>query len=636
MKNNQGNKEEHQGVLRLAGPYTAVTCDNGEVISIDKENLKTALQGDTVVITITDPKNKTGEIKSVIKRAKTRFVGTIGTKDNQTVVHPDDRRMYTDIRVLNPKDLEIGEKVVVNLEEWTDPESLPTGKIERTLGKQGLHNTEMESIILDKGFDTDFPPELEKEAEALKKSFAQDLQNEIQHRRDFRSVPTITIDPVDAKDFDDALSFQKTKDGLNEVGIHIADVSHYVRPGTALDKEAARRATSVYLVDRTIPMLPEVLSNNICSLRPNEDRLAFSAVFEMDDEGNIKKEWFGKTIIHSDRRMAYEEGQEVLDGNRDEFTEEITTLNRLAYKLREQKIEEGAISFEDSEVRFILDENGKPTEIILKNRTDIHKMIEDFMLLANKKVAEYASNLNKGRDHTFVYRIHDLPDIEKLGELKTFLRPFGFDLKIKDDHISQKELNNLLEKVEETPYGPMVHKATIRTMAKAIYSTKNIGHWGLAFKYYTHFTSPIRRYPDLLVHRLLEKYLNQERPKQAELASIAREIMHSTDMEIKAAEAERESIKLKQVEYMQERIGQTFSGIISGVTKWGIFVEEGKTRADGMIRMQHLGDDWFELDEKNYRIAGKKTGQSFRLGDTVKFKVIAADPNKRLLDYQLI
>ena len=641
--NKKGSPDIITGTLKIGGKKGFVNTDNDQITYIiDTTDLNTALNNDTVEVveyplSLIKSRDKEipGRVIKVLKRAKTRFVGIVRIKDGQKYIEPDDRKMYTPIQLAAADECSEGEKIVVEINNWTDSSKEPVGQIIKHLGQHGDNETEMQAIIIEQGFDAEFPPNILDEAEKLVQSFPEEIKQEANKRRDFRNITTLTIDPADAKDFDDALSFQKIDNDLFEVGVHIADVSHYIRPGTELDKEAAKRGTSIYLVDRTIPMLPEALSNNICSLRPDEDRLAFAAVFTMDKNGTIKKEWYGKTIIRSDRRFAYEEAQAVLDGKSKEYAEELTTLNNLAYRLREKKMANGAIAFESSEVKFELDSDGRPIKITLKERTDIHKMIEDFMLLANKKVAEYVSKKTKHQAHQFVYRIHDLPDMEKINELKTFLRPFGFDLQIANNHISQKEFNRILAKTENTTHETIVHRAAIRTMAKAIYSTTNIGHWGLAFEYYTHFTSPIRRYPDLLVHRLLEIYLKDERPKQAMINQIAAEIIHSTDMEIKATEAERESIKLKQVEFMQDQIGEVFDGAISGITKWGLFVEEVKTKADGMVHISRLGSDFFELDEKNYRLVGQKTGQAFSLGDTIKVKLIGADPIRRTLDFEI-
>ena len=494
----------------------------------------------------------------------------------------------------------------------------------------------MRSIVMERGFILDFPAQVEKEADEIGKNAVAHIADEAKNRRDFRGIITCTIDPVDAKDFDDALSIKTLDNGDFEVGGHIADVSHYVRPGTALDDEARNRATSVYLVDRTIPMLPEVLSNNVCSLVQSEDRLTFSAVFVTDRKGNIKSDWYGRTIINSDRRFAYEEVQKIMDDGAGEYVEEILALRDIARGLRQKKIEAGAITFEDTEVRFRLDENGKPIEVYKKERTESHLMIEDFMLLANKKVAEYAAHAHKGQNDAFVYRIHDYPNVDKMMNLQNFLSPLGYDLKIVDEKISPADLNALLAKADGKPEEDIINRAAVRAMSKAIYSTKNIGHWGLAFSYYTHFTSPIRRYPDVLVHRLLASYLANQKPSPVTLASIAEDVVHSTDMEIKAADAERESIRYKQVEFMLDKIGNEYEGVISGVTEWGIFIEEKDAKIEGLVRLGSLKNDFYEYNEKKFALVGQRTGVTYRLGDKVKVKLMGADLTKRTIDYEFV
>jgi len=461
---------------------------------------------------------------------------------------------------------------------------------------------------------------------------------EISTRRDFRDTLTFTIDPEDAKDFDDALSYKEIPDGTTEIGIHIADVSHYVRPGTALDKEALKRGLSVYLVDRTIPMLPEVLSNDICSLNPNENKLTFSAVFIIDKDAKIISKWFGKTIINSDKRFTYEEAQKSITTETGEFHHELKTLNTIAKVFREAKFRNGAIDFEADEVKFKLDENGKPLGVYRKQRFDAHKLVEEFMLLANREVAEYIYKKSENKaDLSSIYRIHDSPEGGRILELSIFLKALGYELRVdKGGKVTSKDINALLKKVEGQAEESLIKTATIRSMAKAVYDTGNIGHFGLAFEYYTHFTSPIRRYPDLIVHRILHHHLNGGKIPTREFSRLQKIANDSSEKEIRAASAERESIKLKQVEYMQEHIGETFEGIISGVTEWGIYIEEINTKCEGMVKLRDLKDDYYSLDEKNYAIIGTKSKKKLSLGGKVTFKVIGADPEQKTLDYSLV
>jgi ribonuclease R len=620
-----------------------------ESFEIAPDFINCALNGDKVRIEPLGREvygRKQARVVEVLERKRVEFVGTVDlhaeagmtdTGEEYYFVVPDDKRMYRDIFVLvkDAQGANPGDKVQVHISDWTDPKKSPQGKVIRIIGRKGEHNAEMQSIVYESGFEIDFPADVEREAREWKDKFSK--EDHLKNRKDFRETTTFTIDPADAKDFDDALSIKKLEDGTFEIGIHIADVSHFVTPGSALDKEAEHRGTSIYLVDRTIPMLPEILSNDLCSLNPNEDKYAFSAVFVMDMKGEVLDRWFGRTLINSDKRFTYEAAQEVLDKKSGEYFEELDTLNKIAYKLREEKFKNGAIEFETEEVRFELDDQGKPIRVYKKVRGDTHKLIEDFMLLANREVAKVLSVANEKNNHAAaIYRIHDAPDRERIINLATFVKALGFELKNNEGETTAQNITKMLRSVEGSPVEQLVKTAAIRSMSKAIYSTSNIGHFGLAFDYYTHFTSPIRRYPDLLVHRLLQRYLENGKVAQDEITKYQFLADESSEREMEAAEAERASIKYKQVEYMQEHVGEEFDATVSGVSEWGVYVEEVETKAEGMVRLKDMTDDFYELDQKNYAVIGKKSGNKYSLGDSVRVKLIAADPERKNLDFSFV
>ncbi|WP_443946853.1 ribonuclease R [Pedobacter sp. AW1-32] len=606
-------------------------------VFIAPRKLKNALHGDTVkayVFAKKSGRKNDGEVIEIIKRAKSDFTGVIKVSDRFAFVIADDKKMMHDIFV--PLDdihgAKNGQRVLVTLADWPEGAKNPIGVVKHVLGNQGENNTEMNAILAQYGFPLEFPAQVEKEANAIPEEIP---DAEISKRRDFRNILTFTIDPADAKDFDDAISYQRLPNGNHEIGIHIADVSHYVIQGTELDKEAYSRATSVYLVDRVIPMLPERLSNGVCSLRPNEDKLCFAAVFELDEQANIESEWYGRTVIHSDRRFSYEEAQEVIENKSGDYATEILKLNELAYILRDRKFKNGAISFESTEVKFKLDEAGKPIGVYVKERKDAHKLIEDYMLLANRKVAEFVAKKVKGKNKlTFVYRVHDSPNMESLNTFATFASRFGYKISTKSDKEIAKSLNYLMNDVEGKKEQNILTSLAIRSMAKAIYTTKKTSHYGLAFEYYTHFTSPIRRYPDVMAHRLLQTYLDGGKSADAEFYEVAS--VHSSAMEKRAAEAERASIKYKQAEYLENNIGTAYKGIISGVTEWGMYVEIEENKCEGMIRLRDISDDFYVLDEKNYCIVGQRKKKKYQLGDEVMIRVKKVDLAKRQIDFTLI
>ncbi|HNR20190.1 MAG TPA: ribonuclease R [Bacteroidia bacterium] len=673
-----------EGEIEFVKSGNAYVSVDGQAddIYIAASDTMNAINGDSVRVSLyaTRPGKQTeGEVVEIVRRNKTDFVGIVQITDRYAFLLPDDNKMHVDIfipaKFLNGATE--GVKAIARITNWTRDNKNPTGEIIEVLGKPGDNNVEMNAILVEYGFPTRFPEAVEKEADNIPYEIS---AAEIKKRKDFRKTTTFTIDPVDAKDFDDALSIKKLANGNFEIGVHIADVSHYLKEDSEMEKEAFNRATSVYLVDRVIPMLPEKLSNHVCSLRPHEDKLCYSAVFEINDKAEVLSEWFGRTVIHSQRRFTYEEAQEIIETGKGDLQDEILLFDRLAKILRKHRMTQGAVSFEKSEVKFKLDKDGNPVGVYVKEAKDSNKLIEEFMLLANRKVAErigkygreesqksklksadeeissgkakpqkqtknqYTSQ-EKGKkptssEHqtqnselTFVYRIHDVPVEDKLTNFAAFAGRFGYRVKTSSPKEIAHSLNKLLEDVRGKSEQNMIEQLAIRSMAKAIYSTNNIGHYGLAFDYYTHFTSPIRRYPDVMVHRLLEHYLN--RGKNAHKEVYEKKCKHSTDMEIQAADAERASVKYKQVQFIQARKNEIFEGVISGVTEWGMYIELEDSKCEGLIRMRDLQDDFYMLDEKNYCIVGQRKKKKFQLGDKVTVAVKSTDLVKKQIDFML-
>lgn len=607
--------------------------DGERDVFVQKDYLNTALHGDIVTVRITGTfkADLEGQVTTIQSRAKDGHMGILEKTEAGFRVLPSDSRMYTPITI--PRDgmnnAKPGEKVFVKITKW-EANEIPEGEIIKVLGQPFTQDAEMEGIALERGFSSTFPEAVERESESLYKNTS--IEDEAKHRRDFRDVPTFTIDPADAKDFDDALSVRVVDERTVEVGVHIADVSFYVRPGTRLDEEAFRRSTSIYLVDRTVPMLPEALSNDLCSLKPDVPRLTASAVFQIRDTGEIVDEWYGRTIIHSKKRFTYEEAEKVRTGELDgPFQEEIQVLAALAKKLNAERVKKGSINFEQDEVKFTLDDSGYPVDIKRKVRLESHKLIEEWMLLANKKIAEYMSD--EKRSPFFIYRVHDAPDHEKISDLLAFLKGIGHPARVTSKKISGHMLQDILNDVEGTPERDLVNTTIIRSMAKAIYSIKNIGHFGLAFDYYTHFTSPIRRYPDIMVHRFLFGEINTAKPTA--LPDLVHAASYTSDREKNAADAERASVKYAQVAYMARHIGETRDGIITGVTENGIFVEEKKSKADGFIPLRLLGNDMFRYDKKTLSLRGGKTKKQFRIGDPLTIIITKADRERGMIDFSL-
>ena len=607
-------------------------------IFIAERNSAHAMNGDRVKIQMLakrkgrDPE---GEVLEILERKQTTFVGTLDVQKQFAFLVMDSKILANDIFIPkeNLKGGNDGDKALVEVVEWPQKAKNPIGKVIDILGKAGENNTEMNAILAEFGLPYKYPEKVEAAANKIPDDITAE---EIAKREDMRSTTTFTIDPRDAKDFDDALSIKQLKNGRWEVGVHIADVTHYVQEGDTIDKEGESRATSIYLVDRTIPMLPERLSNNLCSLRPHEDKLCYSVIFELDDEANIKKHRITRTVIHSDRRFTYEEAQDIIEGAEGDFKDEILQLNDLAKKLRAKRFDNGAIAFDRHEVRFEIDEKGKPLSVYFKYAKDSNKLIEEFMLLANKTVAEFVGNVPKNKSaKTFVYRIHDIPNTEKMENLSEFIRRFGYKIKVDGTKTNvSKAINHLLDEVSGKPEENLISTIAIRAMAKAIYSTVNIGHYGLAFEYYTHFTSPIRRYPDMMVHRLLTRYLDGGRSVNKHLYEGKCE--HSSEMEQLAANAERASIKYKQVEYMSDKLGQVFDAVISGITEWGVYAEINENKCEGMIPIRDLDDDFYEFDEKNYCLRGRRKKRTYSLGDPLKIKVARANLERKQLDFALV
>ena len=614
--------------------------DGSEQVFIAERSMNRALNGDRVKVMLYPLRRKKeleGEVVEIIKRAREQFVGIIDSQHGITILKANNKQLPMNI-IIPPdktKGAKNGQKCIASITYWGDKHENPIGEIIDILGDTGDNNTEMHAILAEFGLPYSYPQNLEKEANKISEQISEE---EISRRIDFRDTTTFTIDPVDAKDFDDALSLRQVEEGVWEVGVHIADVTYFVEQGSDIDKEAFKRATSVYLVDRTVPMLPEHISNFICSLRPNEEKLTYSCIFKLNNDAEVLDYKIARTVIRSDRRFTYEEAQEIIETGKGDFAMEILTLNDLAKKLRNKRFASGAIAFERSEVRFEIDEKGKPINVIFKESKDSNKLIEEFMLLANRYVAQHIGMpKNKQKPQTFVYRIHDVPNTEKLLNFATFIKKFGYKIKTEGKNTTvSASINRLLDSIEGKKEQNMIESLAIRSMAKAVYSTNNIGHYGLAMKYYTHFTSPIRRYPDMAVHRLLTRYADPKNLKTIDTTDYDTICKHSSDMEQLAAQAERASIKYKQIEFMTDKIGKVYDGVISGISTWGIYVEIKENKCEGMVYIRDLEDDIYVYDEKNYCIVGRRTKKKYQIGDDVRIKVVRADLVKKYLDFSMV
>lgn len=625
-------------VRRNNGKNAVVTDQDGETIMVPERNSMHALNGDKVAITVAARRKGVepeAVVTEIIEENPQTFIGTISLQQQFGVLHTDSKFLATDIIIPRKhlKGAKNGDKAVVRITDWPQDRQSPFGRVEDVLGREGDNNTEMHAILAEYGLPYKYPQNVEKAADRIDAGITPE---EVARRIDMRDVTTFTIDPRDAKDFDDALSLRPLKNGNYEVGVHIADVTHYVRPESIIDREAQLRATSVYLVDRTIPMLPERLSNGICSLRPDEDKLTFSVLFEMTPAGKVVKSKIARTVTRSNRRFTYEEAQERIETGKGDYTDEILILDRMAKALRKERYEHGSVEFDRMEVRFEIDENGHPVDVYFKESKDANKLIEEFMLLANKTVASFVGKpAGNKKPKAFVYRVHDQPDPGKLADLAALSRTFGYKIKASGSAGEvNRSLNRMLADVKGKGEENFLSTLAIRSMAKAVYSTDNIGHYGLGFDYYTHFTSPIRRYPDMIVHRLLERYLNSGR--SANVEKLEEQCKHSSEMELLAATAERSSIKYKQVEYMADHLGEVYDGVISGVTEWGLYVEINDNKCEGLVPMRDLADDYYDFDEKNYCLVGRRHNNRYRLGDAVKVQVARAALDRRQLDFVIV